>query len=69
MTAGLLGVVIRSTRNRPGGVEGFFRDAGKPAAFRGLPPVGEQFLDKEALKEIGARYSQEFVGPPLPPKD
>ena len=53
----------------PGGVEGFFRDGGKPAAFRGLPPVGEQFLDKEALKEIGARYSQEFVGPPLPPKD
>jgi quercetin dioxygenase-like cupin family protein len=53
----------------PAGVEGFFRDAGKPARVRGLPPVGEQFLDKEALKEIGARYSQEFVGPPLPPKD
>jgi quercetin dioxygenase-like cupin family protein len=53
----------------PGGVEGFFRDGGKPAAFRGLPPVGEQFLDKEALKEIGTRYSQEFVGPPLPPRE
>ena len=53
----------------PGGVEGFFRDGGKPARDRGLPPVGEQFLDKESLKEIGARYSQEFVGPPLPPKD
>ena len=53
----------------PAGVEGFFRDGGKPARIRGLPPVGEQFLDKEALKEIGGRYSQEFVGPPLPPKD
>jgi quercetin dioxygenase-like cupin family protein len=53
----------------PAGVEGFFRDAGKPARVRSLPPVGEQFLDKEALKEIGERYSQEFVGPPLPPKD
>jgi hypothetical protein len=34
-----------------------------------LPPADEQFLDKQALKEIGSRYSQEFVGPPLAPKD
>ena len=53
----------------PAGVEGFFREAGKPARSRGLPPAGEQFLDREALKEIGSRYHQEFVGPPLPPKD
>jgi quercetin dioxygenase-like cupin family protein len=53
----------------PAGVEGFFREAGKPARSPGLPPAGEQFLDREALKEIGSRYSQEFVGPPLPPKD
>jgi quercetin dioxygenase-like cupin family protein len=53
----------------PAGVEGFFRDAGKPARARALPPVGEQFLDKEALKAVGERYRQEFVGPPLPPKD
>jgi quercetin dioxygenase-like cupin family protein len=53
----------------PAGVERFFREAGKPAASHGLPPAGELFLDKEALKEIGARYSQEFVGPPLPPRD
>ena len=53
----------------PAGVEGFFREAGKPARSRGLPPVGEQFLDRDALKEIGGRYHQEFVGPPLPPKD
>lgn len=52
----------------PAGVEGFFRDAGKPAAFLGLPPADEEFLDREALKAIGARYNQEFVGPPLPPK-
>ena len=53
----------------PGGVEGFFRDAGKSARFRGLPPVGEEFPDKETLTAIDGRYSQEFVGPPLPPKD
>ena len=52
----------------PAGVEAFFREAGKPARSRGLPPAGEVFLDKEALKEIGGRYGQEFVGPPLPPK-
>ena len=53
----------------PGGVEGFFREGGKPARSRGLPPPGEQFLDKQALKEIGIRYHQEFIGPPLAPKD
>jgi len=53
----------------PGGVEGFFREGGKPARSNGLPPAGEEFLDREALKEIGGRYHQEFVGPPLPPKD
>ena len=53
----------------PAGVERFFREGGKPAEFLGLPPVNEQFLDKESLKAIGARYDQEFIGPPLPPKD
>ena len=53
----------------PSGVEGFFREAGKPAGSLGLPPPGEQFLDREALMQVGARYHQEFVGPPLPPKD
>lgn len=52
----------------PAGVEGFFREGGKPAATRGLPPPGEQFADRETLKEIAARYAQSFVGPPLPPK-
>ena len=53
----------------PAGVEGFFREGGKPARSLGLPPPDEQFLDKQALTEIAGRYSQEFVGPPLPPKD
>jgi quercetin dioxygenase-like cupin family protein len=53
----------------PAGVEGFFREGGKPAESLGLPPADEQFLDKQALKEIASRYDQEFVGPPLPPKD
>ena len=52
----------------PAGVERFFLDGGKPARFRGLPPAGEVFIDKEAPKEIGGRYSQDFVGPPLPLK-
>ena len=53
----------------PAGVEGFFRDGGKPAGSLELPPRDEQFLDRQALKEIASRYNQEFVGPPLPPKD
>jgi quercetin dioxygenase-like cupin family protein len=53
----------------PAGVEGFFRDGGKPARSLGLPPAEEQFLDRQALMEIASRYNQEFVGPPLPPKD
>ena len=53
----------------PAGVEGFFRDGGKPARSAGLPPADEKFLDKESLTAIAAKYGQEFVGPPLPPKD
>ena len=53
----------------PAGVEGFFREGGKPAGSLGLPPPGEQFIDRQALMEIAGRYHQEFVGPPLPPKD
>ena len=52
----------------PAGVEGFFREGGKPARSLGLPPADEQFLDKQALTEIAARYDQDFIGPPLPPK-
>ena len=52
----------------PAGIEGFFREGGKPARFRGLPPVTEEFLDRETLKAIASRFQQEFIGPPLPPK-
>ena len=53
----------------PAGVEGFFREGGKPAGSLGLPPAGEEFLDRQALMEIAGRYDQEFVGPPLPAKE
>jgi quercetin dioxygenase-like cupin family protein len=53
----------------PAGVEGFFREGGKPARSLELPPPDEAFLGPQALTEIGARYGQEFIGPPLPPKD
>lgn len=53
----------------PAGVEGFFREGGKPARSLELPPTDEQFFDRQALKEIASRYDQEFVGPPLSPKD
>ncbi len=53
----------------PSGVEGFFREGGKVARSFGLPLADEEFVDKETLKAIGARYHQEFVGPPLPAKD
>src|SRR5881397_3450260 len=33
----------------PSGVEGFFREGGKPAGFTGLPPADEQFPDKQTL--------------------
>jgi hypothetical protein len=52
----------------PAGVEGFFRESGKRPGSLGLPPPGEQFLDKEALTEIAGRCDQEFIGPPLPPR-
>lgn len=53
----------------PAGVEGFFREGGKPARTLGLPPPDERFVDRDQLMEIASRYDQEFLGPPLPPKD
>ncbi|HJQ96003.1 MAG TPA: quercetin 2,3-dioxygenase [Acidimicrobiia bacterium] len=53
----------------PSGVEGFFREAGKPARSLGLPPADEPLLDRQELIEIGMRHAQEVVGPPLPPRD
>jgi quercetin dioxygenase-like cupin family protein len=51
------------------GTENLFREGGKPARTVGLPPAGEKFMDIPALMEIAQRRGQDFVGPPLPPKD
>jgi len=53
----------------PSGVEGFFREASKPARAIEIPPADERFLDRESLMAIAERFGQEFIGPPLPPRD
>lgn len=53
----------------PSGMEGFFREVGSPAEALELPPSGFELPDREVLMEIGARYRQDVVGPPLPPKE
>ena len=52
----------------PSGMEGFFREVGSPAEELAYPPAGFELPDREVLMEIGARYQQDVVGPPLPPK-
>ena len=47
----------------PGGMEGYFVDAGRPAEAEGLPPPAP--LDIARLQAAGAKYHMEFVGPPL----
>jgi quercetin dioxygenase-like cupin family protein len=49
----------------PGGGEGFFVDAGRPAEGPGLPPKGSP--DVEALRAVSADYGSEIVGPPMRP--
>jgi len=53
----------------PSGMEGFFREVGSPAEALELPPSGFELPDREVLMEIGARYKQDVVGPPLPPRE
>lgn len=53
----------------PSGMEGFFREVGSPAEAFDLPPSDFELPDREVLMEIGARYKQDVVGPPLPPKE
>ena len=53
----------------PSGMEGFFREVGSPASALELPPSGLALPDREVLMEIGARFKQDVVGPPLQPKD
>ena len=47
----------------PGGVEGLFRDGGRPAEHPGLPPRAAP--DMSALKRVALRHNNEIVGPPL----
>src|SRR5438128_3581415 len=51
----------------PGGVEGFFREAGMAARALEIPPSNEEFPNRETLMAIAGKYGQKFVGPPLPP--
>lgn len=46
----------------PGGGEGFFAEAGRPAEADGLPPAGPP--DIAALQRAGEKYGSEIVGPP-----
>jgi quercetin dioxygenase-like cupin family protein len=50
----------------PGGGERFFVEAGRPAEGEGLPPAGP--VDVEALKQVGAKFGSEIVGPPMEPR-
>jgi mannose-6-phosphate isomerase-like protein (cupin superfamily) len=47
----------------PGGLEGFFREVGRPAAGPGLPPQSP--FDVALIKRVGESYNNEIVGPPL----
>jgi mannose-6-phosphate isomerase-like protein (cupin superfamily) len=49
----------------PGGGEGYFAEAGRPAEGEGLPPV--EPVDVGRLQQAGVRYGAEIVGPPLSP--
>lgn len=47
----------------PGGGEGFFIEAGRPAENDGLPVPAPP--DVAHMRAIAAKYDMEFVGPPL----
>jgi quercetin dioxygenase-like cupin family protein len=49
----------------PGGMEGFFRDAGRSPDGPGLPPFAP--VDIGLLKRVSERYNAEIIGPPLLP--
>lgn len=51
----------------PGGGEGFFVDAGRPAEGPGLPAPAPPDVAK--LASVAAKYHMEFVGPPLAPAE
>jgi hypothetical protein len=47
----------------PGGLEAFFREAGRPAESTDVPP--DEPVDVARLGAIAGRHNLEFVGPPL----
>jgi mannose-6-phosphate isomerase-like protein (cupin superfamily) len=47
----------------PGGGEGFFVQAGRPAEGEGLPPAGPP--DMARLKALSEQFGVEIVGPPM----
>ena len=49
----------------PGGIEGFFAEAGEPAPRRELPPPPTERPDIERLIEIGERHGMR-IAPPTP---
>jgi quercetin dioxygenase-like cupin family protein len=49
----------------PGGGEGFFVEAGRPARDDGLPPAAP--VDIPNLRRAGEMYGADVVGPPLTP--
>jgi quercetin dioxygenase-like cupin family protein len=49
----------------PGGGEGFFVEAGRPAERAGLPPAAS--VDVARLRQAGQLYGSEVIGPPLSP--
>ena len=51
----------------PGGVEGYFVAAGRPAETDGLPPAGPP--DIGLLHRFSSDFGLEIVGPPLTPRE
>jgi mannose-6-phosphate isomerase-like protein (cupin superfamily) len=49
----------------PGGGEAFFVEAGRPAEGEGLPPMAPP--DIQRLKQVGERFGDEILGPPMAP--
>jgi quercetin dioxygenase-like cupin family protein len=47
----------------PGGLEAFFREAGRPAEGPGLPPP--EPVDVERLRQVAAHHNSQIIGPPL----
>jgi quercetin dioxygenase-like cupin family protein len=47
----------------PGGLEAFFREAGRPAQGPGMPPPSP--VDVELLKQVAARHNADIIGAPL----